>query len=446
MFKALETTQFMTILKENAIPVILKDRNTYNDVYQVVEEYCKENHNLIISDIQKLLNKEDKLAFKVYEIYCENPYKHAITLTNQIYQKIGKWTQLTTVITHQEFEIYYDGRNVVKIYNLVKGKDIKLIDLVNPVLIYDINYISPEIELIDVYKRLYLPDKCNEWKALLDIESYLFDLVKIRNESAGEIKLGGADIENEPPIRRDLSELENLKKIILEEYVYDLLNATENKTNNQILLLGHWALNLIEYVSESSTGELKSHVEKLQIISPNVENDIKNIQLILQKHTDLVITHREHILHLPKDFRVKRYTLYVSSHSLKEVPFMDIFNSTEFELVPYNVVKVGNKQVKIANSYVLLRFIMIDLWMLKVIDKMGKIHKKPLAAKLKALYELIYKIKNPRSDVLKRVFGVDYIGTNIDFAAAKKMERLKYKVFPYIPAIAEKYGKFRVIN
>jgi hypothetical protein len=410
-------------------------------LYELIEKYCQEHPELIVSNIAKLLNKEVKIETDwEFNIYCENPYKYAISLTNLISTDIDKWVKMNTIITHQEFTIEYDLRRMISIYSLEIGKHNKLNDIINPVTIQNINYMSPEIELIDIYKKLYSPDMYGQWKALLDIELNLFDLVKNRSET-----LGGAEIINKPIKRRKKYNIENFKLIILKEYC----------TKPHVVLLGHWAMNTAKSVEY--TKDVEIHVEKLQVISNSTLKDIEYIKKIIRVetgHEDLLITHKIHSLHLPKDFRIKRCTLYLSSHELKEVPFMDIFNSTEFELIPYYNLNLTDcifgvshpKSIKIANSYVLLRYIMIDLWILRVINKIGQINKESLLHKIRSLFSLILEIKKADISIFKNVFGIDYIGTNIDYVTAKKLEQLKSKHYPYIPILARKYNKYRIIH
>jgi hypothetical protein len=438
MFKTLENTSYFSVIKEDAAKAILDDRKKFSDLYNIIDTYCKNHSELIISDAKMLLDKVDNLAFKTYDIYCENPFMHATVLTNEIYTKVGKWVQMTTIIIHQELQIWYDTRLIATIYKLIKGKEIDLENLINPIKIYGINYMSPEIEIIDIYKRLYLPNYASEWLNLLEVESFMEDLVKQRSEILGGDSICGNIA------RRQKTDMEDLKLLLYNNFI-----ISQPPHDNNRILIGHWAINTAKAIHYSSLVE--SHVEKLQIISSNAENDIKEVKKIIEKHTDLAITHKQHILHLPKDFRIKRYTLYLSSYSQKEIPFMDIFNSAEFELIPFNTLKLNAEHSKIpgdiniGNPYVLLRFAIIDIWILRVISKIGNITQKCLLAKLRSLYELINIVKHDKIKELQMAFGTHYIGTNIDYESAKKIEKLQYKMIPpYIPILAQKQGKYRI--
>ena len=439
MFEILEKTYFFSVIEDSAADVIKKDRHNYIKVHNAIEQYCREHPEIIVSDINKLLDKKDKYQ-DIYEVYCENPYKYAIEITNKINAEIGKWVKMNTIITHQEFKIEYDLRQMITIASLIIGKNNDLNDVINPIKINKINYISPEVEIIDIYKKLYLPNNTDEWEPLLNIEAGLFDLVQTRSE-----KLGGAKITGYNAIRREHYDLEKLKSIILYQYIA--------KNPDHIMLLGHWAINIIKAAEYEKSIDL--HAEKIQIISNNVTKDIENIKCILKQHTELELTYKEQLLHLPKDFRAKRYTLYLSNSLMRQPkPFMDIFNSTEFELVPYNnvqisildTVKDSKSPFCIANSYVILRFVMIDIWTLHVINKIGKIDPNTLLNKLRSLFELIIEVKTSKIPIFQKVFGIDYMGTNSDYITAKKLERLKSKHYPYIPTLAQKHGQYRILH
>ena len=106
------------------------------------------------------------------------------------------------------------------------------------------------------------------------------------------------------------------------------------------LLIGYHALNRLGLSHEKG---------RLQIISGNVDQSISQAKLMWPnaeiKKVDLA---------LPHDFRLEKRTVYVNKK-----PVMDIFNSAEYELVPY----IGRPKVNmIAHHYVICRFLLIDYW------------------------------------------------------------------------------------
>lgn len=438
--ETLSQTYYFDIIKDNAKTSILKDRERFSSIYKIIEDYCSDpriSKYVIISNLDKILNNEESGIDRLYEIYCENPFYHAKQLAMK-FLAVGKWCKLTTKITNQEFEIEYDARKMVSIYTLElankQNANISLTDLLSPITIGNINYMPPELEIIDIYKRLYLPNHAEEWTTLIQHETTLLSLIKTRNIEYG------SNYEGEI-IRRKKSNIEDIKMSIL--------NILPN-----VVVLGHWAVNCINVFETKNTPE--SHVDKLQVISQETEKVVNYVIDFLKKE-NIQATYREQYVHLPKDFRIRRYTLYILKKN-KEFPFMDIFNSAEFELIPFidfkpqqdtlstsqssQSIQPFENNIKIANPYVLLRFAVIDLWNLKFIEKLGKIDKSAFEMKIASLFELIYKIK--KSNWMKQAFGTKYIGINVNYLIAKKQETLKHMHFPYYPAMAIQAAKNRI--
>jgi len=433
MFTDLDKVFFIDNIKERAKNQILIDRLHFKKIYNVVDEYCRDHHEMFISNIQKILNQEPPLNI-VYDIYCENPYKHAVLLSDKIFLNVGKWIQMKTKIPHKEFVISYDSRNLIFIFGMDIHKFINTNILVNPILINNINYMPPELEIIDIYKKLYSPNDVDEWVDSLMIEKKLFKLIYNRIE-----KTGGWDCK--PCKRRRSFDIEIIKIILFGEYI---------PTKNYVLI-GHWGMSTIK--STVLKKNIEPHVEKLQVLSPySIEKDVECIKQVISNYTKYQLIYKEHEMNLPKDFRIKRYTLYIKfpyDGGFKEKPFMDIFNSPQFQLIPYKELQIEFEDkcvhIKIGNPFVLLRFVMIDLWIIKIIKQLKKMSTEILINKTKSLIELYNDIKNPKYKWIDNVFGIDYIGINIDYSIAKTKETLKYRYLPYLPALALKQDKFGTI-
>jgi hypothetical protein len=55
---------------------------------------------------------------------------------------------------------------------------------------------------------------------------------------------------------------------------------------------------------------------------------------------------------------------------------MYFYNSALFDLIPFNTLKQtnGGKLIQVANPFVLMRFLLIDLWMIRWVHEMGRIN------------------------------------------------------------------------
>ena len=435
MFSALESTDFNSEVVEKASILIKKDRLRFAGVYKTIEDYCK-NNGVIISDLNMLLDENKERNFQ-YELYCEFAYKHAVHLTNAIHSNVGEWVKMKTIVGYQEFSIEYDMRPLVQIYNLNRPKNIDLYSLILPVKKKDLLYMSPEIEIINVYHQLYSPNYSEDWEDLLAYETNLFSAIKKRVE---EGVFGGGS-------PRDKTDIQHLKYLVLSEFCSEFIK--------DYVVIGHWAVHVME-ASKKSVSIIEGSVEKLQLItSIDIKKSLADLKNFLKKHTNVRITSRKQDLHIPKDFRTNRYTVYINIAG-KDKAFIDMFDCGTFELIPYVPVSLsveyskkeyartrrsrrerrGGKEfiVKIGNPFVLLRFLMIDLWIVRMITEMGYFTNEMLKTKTKYIMHVVEKIKDNSFGLMDKVFGTDYVGVYKDYDIAKKRDNLKGRAFyPYYP-------------
>lgn len=459
MLSSLEQTDFSTVISEKANVLIKKDRMRFNEVYRVTEEYCK-NNDIIIGDVNVIADSKTDKDFQ-YNLYCEFPYKHAMNLANLIHSNVGEWVKMKTVVGHQEFTIEYDMRPLIQLYSLDGQKNVNLHSLILPVKINELLYMSPEIEIIDIYHKLYSPNYSEDWEDLVVLENKLFTLL-------GKRVTDGVFGGKQSP--QDKTDFQYLKYLVLSEFC--------SKFIKDYVVIGHWALHVIE-ASKDPNSKMNSSVEKLQVItSIPIKQSIENVTNFIQKYTNAKVSSRRQDLHIPKDFRTRRYTIYISVDG-KDKAFMDIFDCGTFELVPYIPFSLkttyagvkkdsqfnrgrgnnrdrsrsrdrGNNRsrsrsrsrrggedefiIKVGNPYVLLRFLVIDLWIIRMIHEMGHLTNDMLKVKTKYIMFVIDKIKNPELGIYDKVFGSNYVGTHKDYDISKKVNNLKGKMFyPYYP-------------
>lgn len=445
--------------------MIRTDRMRFSEVYRITEEYCR-NNVVIISRVDKIVSESDeKKEFgDVYNLYCSFPYKHATNLSNLIHDGVGEWVKMRTIVGYQEFVIEYDMRPLINLYSIDAQKNVKLHALIMPMKIDNLFYMSPEIEIIDVYHKLYSPNESDNWADLLETETKLYDLLLRRMKSG---VFGGAENVSAPS-PEDNTDLQYLKYLVLSEFCGEFIK--------DYVVVGHWALHVVE-ASKEDDYKMRSSVEKIQVVtSIDIEKAVEDIVQFLKKYTNAKIVSRVQDLHIPKDFRINRYTIYIGvpskNNEIKEKAFMDIFNCGNFELIPYIPVSLNTRYgsmvkdvnydenhnrrrlkkssrwrrgggesydsdeflVKIGNPFVLMRFLIIDLWIIRVIHGMGYLTTNMLRTKTKYIMHVVEKIKDPSLGLLEKMFGVDYVGVYKDYDISKKINNLKSKpFFPYYP-------------
>lgn len=422
-FSTIIDAGFIPTIQNQAIQTIKKERDRYDIVWKTIEEYCIK-HSLIISNkyiLSDLTDSKKNICDKIYRIYTSNPFRHANNLTNDIYKKMiadseRRFTRLKTVKENEEFLIEYDMRQMVQIYKVQKHKSGEPTEVIKPVSINNILYMPSELELIDIYHTLYDPNQFKDYNEAFEFEEILFQQVSKRKEHG--IIGGSCRIK-----KRQM--LEALKIGIVSEWL---------PKQDDIILIGPWAHDWIK-----SQKDLCVNVEKIQIIGLITPDKLKHkLQAYTRTLTKFDISIREQQLHIPKDFRTIRFTFYIhinTERGIIEKPFLDLFNCAEFEIIP--CVKINN--ILIGTKWVILRFLFIDLWVVRVIKNMGLLSGDILNKKLVYLWGIIefFRMEYTMSDQNKKFIGV-HRDSNMD----KKISNLEGRTFyPYYPETYFKQNK-----
>lgn len=465
MLSNLVKTGFVTNLQQKALDEIKKDRDKFALVWDTIETYCRQ-HKIIISDKYALVGEQDTLPSiyeKNYKLYTQDPFKHANILTNLIHKNTNnKYIRLKTIYEHEELAIEYDLRIVCIIYKMQRSA----MEIVIPEKIDGNHYLSPEIEIIDVYKDLYT---MNNSKQALEFEEKLFKKVLERKEKG---VFGG----NCKDLRKQL--IESIKVALIKDwlrktktggnknnkysndnkynsnkYNNNKYNNNNNKNgykefidessidnplqNNKYVLLGSWARNWIK-----QGDALCADVEKIQMVGLCTPEQLRHeLQTYISEIHDVKVSFKEQELHIPKDFRTNRYTFYMKFQDERgtvEKPFLDLFNSANFELVPYYIIN----GIAIAHKYFLLRFLFIDLWIVRLIRQLGLLTSDILDRKIQYLWSVIEYFRNEKQEGEPQ-----FMGRYRDFNIDKKLDRLGVKIpYPYYPEIYfESNKKYRDI-
>ena len=253
MLSLLENTDFNSAIVDKAAELIKVDRMRFSEVYRITEEYCKKNE-IIISSVRDLIETEGRdMSRSDYNLHCSYPYKHAVNLANLIHSNVGEWVKMRTVVGHQEFIIEYDMRPLINIYSIDIQKNVKLHALIMPVKINGLLYMSPEIEIIDVYHKLYSPNNSDEWEELVKTEGQLYDMV-LRRVKDGVF--GGGD--KPAPSPEDNTDLQYLKYLVLSEFCGEFIK--------DYVVVGHWAMHVVE-ASREEDFKMKSSIGKIQVVT-----------------------------------------------------------------------------------------------------------------------------------------------------------------------------------
>ena len=352
--------------------ILLDFNKGYSDIYSTVEQYIKDH---------KLIVHEGVHDNHVYTIYTSNSLPYANDLSNLLVEYC-KYTQLKTIMPYKQFDIYVDMFLVVRFITLATCRDKNIMDIINPDTHNGYLILPKEIELIPTYWRLYSIQFMDEWNDTLGLEKEQFLAVTGGRKPHG-----------------------NLTKI------YDAI-----KTIPCIIIGMHAIFDECNY--------------KLQIISHDTNETINSVKTILDKlHLKYEIRNQDLILHI--DFRLKKKTIYLSNQN---IAILDIFNSAEYELIPY----IWRNNFRIGHPFVLCKFLLINLWVCRfqseTIDRYNK--------KRKSIFDIISKLRvNPPA--INNVYG-SYEDEVIAIKNSYRNQKLFSPYDPYKYHMAN--GTYRVIK
>jgi len=341
-------------------------------------------------------------------IHSNNPLKLSHTLANYLFQDLKfDMVRSTTVMPYQEFLIYLDNRRFIHMFRYPIIKRIKTQCIFNPVKIkidnIKINILSIESTLENVFHNLYRPDP-TKWdvKQFKSILNLYIDDIKIDLDDVIEVSGGRSH------------------KISYPKLIYESLKGQEQN----YILIGIWAIYALNLTNEPIN-------DKIQLISDVHPDSIVDMIKGVIRH-DANITYKIEQVGLLYDHWTTRCIFYINEGG-KRRAILDIFNSTSWELVPF----IRHNSIELGNPFVLCRFILIDLWVITVLNKMSVIndeHFATLKQKTKINLKLVLKYS-----IQDTVFGKDYYGIYNDLVKIKKKlvqteSQNSNKIFyPYIP-------------
>lgn len=428
MFKQLLKTDYFQLITNVANKNVIKeDRQKFHPVFDAARDALYDDPKIIMSDCQIISGKKyDKNSDLEEYMYIFTIYtrRTATKIANEIHKKIGKFVQMREIIPLEEYEIMYDMRGLIKIYRIDKYKNVNLPILFNAVKINNLYYFPPEIELMDIYHKLYRPNYYKEWEILLPQEDILYDKVITT--------IGGAickDCKTQKKI-----DINNVKLLILKFL-----------DNENYVMIGKWSHNLIK----SNKDITDDH--NIQIISENdIEHDYQNIVNFLSTYTKYGIYYKKKKLYIPKDNRIYKYTLFIKfpiigkdSRSIDN-QFLDIYNCAEYELVPFVEKKYNNLTLKVGNLFVQMRFLLIDMWLIKLLKYLKIVG----TTQFTSSYSYIHTTMKLMKKLLPISFKDKYTGINYDEKVEQKIiiSEKQIKKTSYYPEFSmKKDKKYKII-
>jgi hypothetical protein len=209
-------------------------------------------------------------------------------------------------------------------------------------------------------------------------------------------------------------------------------------TKNDVLLLGTMAVDW--YLSGN---KICPKFDRVQVAGKigidELVQDIKTyITDVLRLKCEIQVSDSLDLL-IPKDFRTRRTILSITIQSAKEKPFLEYFNSCEFEILPV----IRKHDVLLANPHVLARFLFIDLWITEFIYALKKIDDNSYKKRKTRLSSCL-------AEVAKMPFRVDgFMGIYYEYDISKKEKKIGQETiyYPYNPHdYLAKHGNLRSLR
>jgi hypothetical protein len=408
--------------------VLENDRAKYKPFFETAEKFCSENKIIIggAVGIDLLLRRELTKDSFIWDLYCADTYVQAKNLTDALYQTKAPHVDVRTVvlqtnIKHREFTITIDGRYAFRIFIMDEYRGVVLRDVMNPTEVDGwfgnrVLVLPSTIVLISLYQVLYSPAKIDWWGRASEIANIL--------ESGDSSKSGGFD--------RTIAD-----DILLRSLLKD----------GRIVLIGDYAIKRMGLRVGGGEG-VKGYrlqiltdipIDELCRMTSRVLTAEKNGLRRMKVHHTRTVYVKYH-LNIPSDFQIVKYTVYALVNG-EQVALYDTFNSPEYEMIPYTV----NDKIRVAAPYVIMRFIYIDIWIIKLLigmdsgDKVSGFEARitSLAGTASLVREYIAKLLDDRK--IDLLFPLDYIGINTSESVAKKklISLNRCRIPNYYPALKE---------
>ncbi len=378
--------------------VMGNDRMLYAVFFETAEHFCAQNSILLGGrvGIDVVAGRPLSKDSFVWDLYCDDTFNMAKKLVIELSEARSphipaNTAALQTNIRYKEFTIYVNARVLFRIYAVDKYKGVELINIMGYTVRTSyfsripIKCVPEEMQLIAIYRTLYTPAKTAQWLSELENESIIYNMIKgsiedkamklihttHENIAMGESVTGGRRHRHHGARKSKARSARSTASATSQKprsvRIAECLLQSVIKPNAYVLI-GDYAFQLLGIDVKIDETHSRKIPPRIQFITAADIDDIKRrCERCLQGST---VSYIKYPVNLPNDFQIIKYTLYVvfeREGESKPTAIADVFNSAAFEMVPYTLL--GG--IRVGNSWVLLRFLFIDIWILKLILNIG---------------------------------------------------------------------------
>jgi len=330
VYEKLLTSEWKDNLVNETNKVITKEYTKYKSFYEFIIKFIKQN-KCLISNLE-LLDNNDILYNKPLQIFVLNPNEISTKIFKDLCKKFGRFFVLKIEVSDKHYSIDYIAKTYIRISYINQYKNVSLIDYLSPVKVDNFLILPPILELIDLYKKIYNPEYAEEWVQLIESAKKIKKLTDINIKNSIKEFKGG----NDKNIKKDQNVFNLIRKLTIEflqQYPdYILIHKPDN--------------NIYSIISKNT-----------------INTDFERFNKFISSNNTYNLSFRKKNIFIAKDNRIKKHTFFISITKLnnfvnKERPFLDIYNNTSYELIPY----VNFNNMKLVYPWVEIRFYYIGIW------------------------------------------------------------------------------------
>lgn len=371
------------IYKEAIMVQINKDRAHYNVYFTALERYIADKEIVVSGPTATalLLSEPINPTEYRYDLLCRDVVTHARKIASDFYAATkNPYIYVRTKIFGRELGIYVDERELVSFMLVDQYKGVDLLQNIGHSTVRgyfeqnaEIKVLTPEIQLIDMYRMLYSPAASKKW-------------IELKKRA------------------------EKMMQLFLSEIVDDRLRADIVKEEKQ------------KRKDEEADGvegsrDADPYAAKLeQLGAIHVHDNI----WISDQPMDVIAAatgikeFNQNTLKLPYDFRLRRTVFFKAQGESRTAAFF-VYNSMQYDLMNTSV-------------YVRLRFILIEIWVVRLVRDVGAYEPAAAEQKIASFLRVVRELNEEISGAsLAELFPLDFVGTYYDEIIARKQQMIEMK-------------------
>ena len=385
------------LAETTATRIVIAKRRHYVPFFAAAEALAHKRKMIIGGDVglHMLLGTPIDLINPQYEFLSDNALTDARELTDALYKVapdgLGHYTNMRTIVPQREFVVSVNERPLFHVTAFAVTRGVRLVDIILPSTRpatfaktsdgepVPLLCLGPEIQLIDVYARLSNPAYAKTWVDLLRAEEVLrvMFLAEIRMKLQRMLRGTEAHSSGHESMDRD-AVIPTEARMSLhhgsgdsEDDVRTSLHKTDSSSAHVIKTF------FDEYVPRSGhvlvgegarTTSTPPTLKRIQIVTANRLKDEEAVVGRIARRLGFRTQSTTNDPKIPTDSRLRRMTIYRVQSGARRVPFLDIYNSGEYEILP--TTEPTHAGVRAGTFFVRLRYLLVDIWTMLLIHMM----------------------------------------------------------------------------